>query len=208
MKRLCVTLMVIVVLLSVGLPVTVCAAETDNTQTVTIRGLEIDESKASFTFTVNVEADDSYAGAEFGAFCSKGVQITSVESSGGTVVGPIQANGLVWFSFFDGENSFEGTQSMTVYGSYEVGQESAIKISDINIYSIQADEYITTSVKDNVEVQISTGTESLSEVVEDSDINIMLLVALLLVVVAIAIIIFVYIKITLKRKKGETDKNV
>ena len=207
MKRLCMIMTVVMLLLFVGMPISVYAEEAENGTTVTVDELTVDETNASFSFIVNIETDEAYAGAEFGAFCSQGVEITSVESSCDSLAGPTQANGLVWFSFFDGENSFNGKQSVTVYGSYEIGQESAVKFSDIKIYSINANEYITTSVEDDVDVQISKGVQKTTEVDKENDMNILLLLALVLVIVATAVIMFIYIKKN-KVKKGETDKNV
>lgn len=207
MKRLCVIMTVVMLLLFVSMPISVCAVENENKTIVTIDDLTVDETNASFSFIVNIETDEAYAGAEFGAFCSQGVEITSVESSCDSLAGPTQANGLVWFSFFDGENSFNGKQSVTVYGSYEIGQESAVKFSDIKIYSINANEYITTSVEDDVDVQISKGVQKTTEVDKENDMNILLLLALVLVVVVTMVVMFIYIKKN-KVKKGETDKNV
>lgn len=207
MKRLCVIMTVVMLLMFVSMPISVCAVENENKTIVTIDDLTVDETNASFSFIVNVETDEVYAGAEFGAFCSKGVEITSVESSCDSLAGPTQANGLVWFSFFDGENSFNGKQSVTVYGSYEVGQESAVKFSDIKIYSINANEYITTFVEGDVDVQISKGATKITEVEKEDGINIILLLALVLVVVVTTVVMFIYIKKN-KVKKGETDKNV
>lgn len=207
MKRLCVIMTVVMLLLFVSMPISVCAVENENKTIVAIDDLTVDETNASFSFIVNVETDEVYAGAEFGAFCSKGVEITSVESSCDSLAGPTQANGLVWFSFFDGENSFNGKQSVTVYGRYEVGQESAVKFSDIKIYSINANEYITTSVEGDVDVQICKGATKITEVEKEDGINIILLLALVLVVVVTTVVMFIYIKKN-KVKKGETDKNV
>ena len=206
MKRLCVIMTVVMLLLFVSMPISVCAVENENKTIVTIDDLTVDKTNASFSFIVNVETDEAYAGAEFGAFCSQGVEITSVESSCDSLAGPTQANGLVWFSFFDGENSFNGKQSVTVYGSYEVGQESAIKFSDIKIYSINANKYITTTVEGDVDVQISKGVQKTTEVVKENDMNILLLLALVLVIVVTTVVMFIYIKKN-KVKKGETDKN-
>ena len=194
MKKLCVIMTVVMLLLFVSMPISVCAEENENKTIVTIDELTVDETNASFSFIVNIETDEAYAGAEFGAFCSQGVEITSVESSCDSLAGPTQANGLVWFSFFDGENSFNGKQSVTVYGSYEVGQESAVKFSDIKIYSINANEYITTSVEDDVDVQISKGVQKTTEVDKKNDMNILLLLALVLVVVVTMVVMFIYIK--------------
>lgn len=207
MKRLCVIMTVVMLLLFVSMPISVCAVENENKTIVTIDELTVDKTNASFSFIVNVETDEAYAGAEFGAFCSQGVEITSVESSCDSLAGPTQANGLVWFSFFDGENSFNGKQSVTVYGSYEVGQESAIKFSDIKIYSINANKYITTTVEGDVDVHISKGVQKTTEVVKENDMNILLLLALVLVIVVTTVVMFIYIKKN-KVKKGETDKNV
>lgn len=207
MKRLCVIMTVVMLLLFVSMPISVCAVENENKTIVTIDDLTVDKTNASFSFIVNVETDEAYAGAEFGAFCSKGVEITSVESSCDSLAGPTQANGLVWFSFFDGENSFNGKQSVTVYGSYEVGRESAIKFSDIKIYSINANKYITTTVEGDVDVQISKGVQKTTGVVKENDMNILLLLALVLVIVVTTVVMFIYIKKN-KVKKGETDKNV
>ena len=207
MKRLCVIMTVVMLLLFASMPISVFAEENENKAIVTIDDLTVDKTNASFSFIVNVETDEAYAGAEFGAFCSQGVEITSVESSCDSLAGPTQANGLVWFSFFDGENSFNGRQSVTVYGSYEVGQESAIKFSDIKIYSINANKYITTTVEGDVDVQISKGVQKTTGVVKENDMNILLLLALVLVIVVTTVVMFIYIKKN-KVKKGETDKNV
>lgn len=207
MKRLCVIMTVVMLLLFASMPISVFAEENENKAIVTIDDLTVDKTNASFSFIVNVETDEAYAGAEFGAFCSKGVEITSVESSCDSLAGPTQANGLVWFSFFDGENSFNGKQSVTVYGSYEVGRESAIKFSDIKIYSINANKYITTTVEGDVDVQISKGVQKTTGVVKENDMNILLLLALVLVIVVTTVVMFIYIKKN-KVKKGETDKNV
>ena len=207
MKRVCVIMTVVMLLLFVSMPISVFAVENENKTIVTIDDLTVDKTNASFSFIVNVETDEAYAGAEFGAFCSQGVEITSVESSCDSLAGPTQANGLVWFSFFDGENSFNGKQSVTVYGRYEVGQESAVKFSDIKIYSINANKYITTTVEGDVDVQISKGVQKTTEVVKENDMNILLLLALVLVIVVTTVVMFIYIKKN-KVKKGETDKNV
>lgn len=207
MKRLCVIMTVVMLLLFASMPISVFAEENENKAIVTIDDLTVDKTNASFSFIVNVETDEAYAGAEFGAFCSQGVEITSVESSCDSLAGPTQANGLVWFSFFDGENSFNGKQSVTVYGSYEVGRESAIKFSDIKIYSINANKYITTTVEGDVDVQISKGVQKTTGVVKENDMNILLLLALVLVIVVTTVVMFIYIKKN-KVKKGETDKNV
>ncbi|MEE1281740.1 MAG: hypothetical protein UHK60_05735 [Acutalibacteraceae bacterium] len=207
MKRLCVIMTVVMLLLFASMPISVFAEENENKAIVTIDDLTVDKTNASFSFIVNVETDEAYAGAEFGAFCSQGVEITSVESSCDSLAGPTQANGLVWFSFFDGENSFNGKQSVTVYGSYEVGQESAIRFSDIKIYSINANKYITTTVEGDVDVQISKGVQKTTGVVKENDMNILLLLALVLVIVVTTVVMFIYIKKN-KVKKGETDKNV
>ena len=62
MKRLCVIMTVVMLLLFVSMPISVCAVENENKTIVTIDDLTVDETNASFSFIVNVETDEAYAG--------------------------------------------------------------------------------------------------------------------------------------------------
>lgn len=114
-----------------------------NATTVKVVSTEVgvDQESGSFSFELQICNDEPYAGAEFGVFCSQGVEITSVSSSAGSVTGPKEANGLVWFGFFDGEDSFKGEISVTVEGSSPTGCDAAVLIQDVKIYSVGEQEY-------------------------------------------------------------------
>ena len=64
---------------------------------VTTSELTVDKETGGFSFQINIVSQKAYAGAEFGVICSEGTEITSVESMAGSMTGPKESNGLVWF---------------------------------------------------------------------------------------------------------------
>lgn len=177
------------------------AAEDGPAVTVPRTEIPVDQTTGAFSFTVEIESLESYAGAEFGIICSQGTQITSVSSTGGTVTGPQAANGLVWFGFFDGADSFTGTTTVTVEGTCEIGTEGAVVLRDVSVYTIGEQEYITTDVPCGTVVNLHSGpveTEASAadpgETPEQLDMNVLMLLICLLVIAAAVAGTLIYIR--------------
>lgn len=116
--------------------------------TVSVPETEIllEPSGGRYSFTIEIDSQTPYAGAEFGVFCSQGTEITSVTVSGGSVTGPQAADGLIWFGFFEGSDSFTGTATVTIEGQCQAGADGAIAIQDVKLYTIGAQEYTSTAI--------------------------------------------------------------
>ena len=136
----------------------VLAAENTVEANVSVADIQVDGAKGTYSFVISVDTTDAYAGAEFGVFCSEDVEITSVKCSAGSQTGPTEANGLVWFGYFAGEDKFSGSKTITVEGTFEAGKESALKIQDIRIYTIGDGEYATTNVEGGMIVKLNSNS--------------------------------------------------
>ena len=123
---------------------------------VTTSELTVDKETGGFSFQINIVSQKAYAGAEFGVICSEGTEITSVESMAGSMTGPKESNGLVWFGFYEGEDSFSGETTITVKGNFKAGTESAIVIQDIKIYTVVEQEYSTTSIDGGMIINLNS----------------------------------------------------
>lgn len=136
------------------LPVSAAAAGAVPTVSVSGTEVPVDQTDGSFRFHIAIDAPENYAGAEFGVICSQGTEITAVSAAGGSVTGPQKANGLVWFGFFDGEDSFSGTTTVTVEGTCEIGTDCAVVIQDVSIYTIGDEVYASTDVASGIVVNL------------------------------------------------------
>ena len=126
-------------------------------------------------------------------------------STAGSVTGPKESSGLVWFGFFDGEDSFCEEVTVTVEGNYEPGNESAIVVQDIKIYTIGDQEYASTYLDGGFVVNISS--DSVQEIFpeepeekDDNGISVIVLIACCVVIAAGAAGALVYKK---KKPRGE-----
>lgn len=167
--------------------------------------ISMDEESGEYSFEINIDSQEAYAGAEFGIICSQGTEVTSVMSTAGSVTGPKESSGLVWFGFFDGEDSFCEEVTVTVEGNYEPGKESAIVVQDIKIYTIGDQEYASTYLDGGFVVNISSDSvqEILPEEPEEKDdngISVIVLIACCVVIAAGAAGALVYKK---KKPRGE-----
>lgn len=182
-------------------PIVVSAAENGPAVFVPRTEVAVDQSSGQFRFAIEIDAPENYAGAEFGVICSQGTEITAVSCSGGSVTGPQKANGLVWFGFFDGEDSFSGTTTVTVTGTCGIGADGAVVIQDASLYTIGQQEYITTDIEcgtvvnlrcEPVETEVST--QASEETPEQLDIDVPMLSICLLVIAAAAAGALIYRK--------------
>ena len=99
--------------------------------------------------TLWVENDGPYAGAEFGLQCGQGVTIEKVtyDQAGLSAAGPTEARGLTWFSFFAGDNRFEGRVTATVTLRYTGEENINIMVQYVSLYKkdgVRIDEELLT----------------------------------------------------------------
>ena len=134
MKKVLTTLLCVLVLIAI-LPGSVAAAQITPVVVVPETEIAVDQTTGAFRFTMELMTEKPYAGAEFGLICSQGVQITAVSAADGTVTGPQAANGLIWFGYFAGEDSFSDTNTLTIEGTCEIGREGAVIIRDARQYT-------------------------------------------------------------------------
>lgn len=107
-------------------------------------GAAVDQQTGSFSFDIRIDAPSKYAGMEFGVYCSEGCRITSVSYDvEASSTGPKEANGLTWFGFFDGEDSFSGPVTVSVQGTCEIGKDGAVAVRDVKEYTIGNGEYVS-----------------------------------------------------------------
>lgn len=185
------------------------AAESAQEFDVTTRDISVDKESGKYSFEICINTSESYAGAEFGVICSEGTEITSISSDAESMTGPKEANGLVWFGFFEGEDSFSGEMVVTVEGSYEPETESAMVIQDIKIYTVGDQEYTSESLDAGMIVNLNADsvTENTEVPAEDKGINIVVLLAVFMVIVAVAVIVLIYMRKMRGERKNVFQKN-
>lgn len=159
----------------------------------------VDEQSGTYSFEISVDAKEHYAGAEFGLICSQGVEINAVDSEADSMTGPKEANGLVWFGYFDGEDAFYGPMTVIVEGTYNAKMDSAVVIRDTRVYTIGEEEYATTDLESGTVINLSEGTviENTGVPSGDNGINMIGLLAIFMVIGAIVTSVLIY-----KKKKG------
>ncbi|MGN0334231.1 MAG: hypothetical protein ACI4DV_01020 [Lachnospiraceae bacterium] len=121
---------------------------------------EVDQTSGEFRFQIQVESEEAYAGAEFGVICSEGTEINSISCEKGTATGPREADGLVWFGFFDGEDSFTEVTALTVEGICRPKEDSAVMIQDARIYTVGDQEYQSTALESEEIVFLTEAPET------------------------------------------------
>lgn len=152
---------------------------------ITTANITVNEDTGAYSFDLIVDSENPYAGAEFGVICNPGTEVTSVACTEGSLTGPKEANGLVWFGFFDGEDSFSGETVMTVEGTFEAGKDAAIAIQDIKLYTIGDEEYISTSLEGGMMVELYKTPQNVMEKVKDSGISVPILIGCCVVIAAV-----------------------
>ena len=205
MKKMLCILVCLVCLLAVP----VHAADAVPSVVIPATEVAVDQTNGSFSFDMEVQSTEGYAGAEFGVICSQGTVITAVFAADGTVTGPKEANGLTWFGYFAGEDRFSGTNTITVQGTCEIGREGAVAIQDASVYTVGQQDYASTKVDCGAVVKLRTEPvrQSILDIPELSadefDIGALMLIAGFLVIAAVLAGVLIYIKYKhhTKRKK-------
>ena len=207
-KKLCVLICLICLLV-----IPVHAVDTMPMVFIPATEIEVDQTDGSFSFDIEIQSDDLYAGAELGVICSQGTVITAVSSTDGTVTGPKAAGGLIWFGYFAGEDCFSGTNTVTVQGTCEIGQEGAVAIQDISVYTVGQQNYASTKVDCGVVVNLRTEPvrQPIFEIPELSadefDIGAQMLIAGLLVIAAVLAGALIYSKYKHHTKHKKENEN-
>ena len=86
--------------------------------------------------TLSIEENSPYAGAEFGVQCGAGVTVEKVEydRAGVSSAGPADARGLTWFSFFAGDNRFQGKITATLTVRYTGEGNGSLAVQYVSLY--------------------------------------------------------------------------
>lgn len=103
----------------------------------TVDSLTLDEGQTQVVLPITVSADKPYAGAEFALRCGEGVTVKSVSYSGKNIssAAPTQAGGYIWFSYFDGENSFNGNITASVTLQYSSKENTTVVLHTVSLYT-------------------------------------------------------------------------
>ena len=86
--------------------------------------------------TLSIEENSPYAGAEFGVQCGAGVTVEKVEydRAGVSSAGPADARGLTWFSFFAGDNRFQGKTTVALTVRYTGEGNGSLSVQYVSLY--------------------------------------------------------------------------
>lgn len=120
--------------------------------------IEVNQETGEFAFDIELHADEKFAGLEVGLICGDGCEISdtsyNVEAS---EIEPTTAQGLTWFGFFEGEDSFIGDVVITIEGTCEEGKDSAISIQDIKKCTAGNEEFKQEYISVNEVVTLKNG---------------------------------------------------
>lgn len=166
---------------------------------VSTANVVVDKETGEYSFDICIDSQDGYAGAEFGVICSDGTEVSSIASKAGSITGPKEANGLVWFGFFDGEDSINGEATITVEGTLDTESDAAIVIQDAKVYTIGDQEYASTPLECGMMIELYKAPVSIMEAVEKSGISATMLIGCCAVIAVAAAGALIYKKRMQKR---------
>lgn len=120
--------------------------------------IEVNQETGEFAFDIELHANEKFAGLEVGLICGDGCEISdtsyNVEAS---EIEPTAAQGVTWFGFFDGEDSFIGDVVITIEGTCEEGKDSAISIQDIKKCTVGNEEFKQEYISVNEVIALKNG---------------------------------------------------
>lgn len=103
--------------------------------------IEVDQQTGEFQVEIEICESTYYAGMEFGMVCGSECEITSVTyDKKVSATGPVESD-LIWFGFFDGEDSFSESFTATVHGTCPIGTDSELALKTVKKYTIGESEY-------------------------------------------------------------------
>ncbi len=99
--------------------------------------LVLKEGETEVVLPITVSINEPYAGAEFALRCGSGVTVKSVSYSSKNVAAaaPTQAGGYIWFSYFDGENSFKEDITASVVLEYNGEENTEVILYSVSLYT-------------------------------------------------------------------------
>lgn len=117
--------------------------------------VEVNQETGEFQFDIVTGAGDAYAGMEFGMACGPECEIVSVEYDREiSATGPVKSD-MTWFGFFDGEDSFTESVTITVLGKCQIGVDSELALKTVKKYIIGDKKYREEEYQVDTRVKLS-----------------------------------------------------
>lgn len=147
-------------------PIVVCAQE-ESPVALSATEVEVNQETGEFQFDILIHESEAYAGMEFGMVCGRGCEIDDIRYDREvSATGPVE-NDMTWFGFFDGEDSFTESMTITVTGTCQVGADSELALKTVKKYTIGDREYREEEYLIDTKVKLSAVMED-TQVAEES----------------------------------------
>lgn len=157
MKKMILALSILVLLAN---PITVDAQE-EMPVSLTNTEIEVNQETGEFQVEITICESAAYAGMEFGMVCGPECEITSVTyDKEVSTTGPVESN-LIWFGFFDGEDSFSESFTATVHGTCRIGADSEMALKTVKKYTIGESEYREEEFTVDTKINLVSETEEM-----------------------------------------------
>lgn len=179
--------------------------------TLPVTQVEVSQETGEFQFDILIEESESYAGMEFGVVCGPECEIDAIRYDrevGAT--GPVESD-MTWFGFFDGEDSFTESMTITVVGTCQIGVDAELALKTVKKYIIGDNEYeeeeylVDTKVKLSAvpeDTQVAEENYSLAEA-EKKGVSISWFTVLCILGTAGIAGVLIYISFSRKAARGE-----
>lgn len=143
----------------------VVSAQQEMPITLSATEVEVNQETGEFQFDIVTGASDAYAGMEFGIVCGPECQIVSVEYDRKiSSTGPVESD-MTWFGFFDGEDSFAESMTITVSGKCQTGVDvSATQVSTGDAEAQVATVAVVDETKAPEQLNVHVGNDASSQV--------------------------------------------
>lgn len=119
----------------------VVSAQEESPVTLSATEVEVNQETGEFQFDILIHESEAYAGMEFGMVCGSECEILTVEYDKEVNTTGLAENDLIWFGFFDGEDSFTESFTATVSGVCKTGADSVMALKTVKKYTIGNSEY-------------------------------------------------------------------
>lgn len=193
-------------------------AQEETPVTIPVEQIIVNQEEGTFSFIIEVNTNEAYAGMEFGMVCGSGCEITSVDYDRNiNSTGPANSD-MIWFGFFDGEDSFTEPITVTVSGTCQKDSDSELALKMVKKYTIGEQQYEEEDYLVDMKVNLSSTKEAVSgEVIQCENEEVPLAVAkskdvgipwpIILGLLGLAVIGGVLIHKFLGLRKAEKEKN-
>lgn len=121
--------------------VSIVQAQEEMPVVLPVTQVEVSQETGEFQFEIHIAESEAYAGMEFGLVCGPGCEITGiVYDREVSATGPVESD-MTWFGFYDGEDSFSNSMTITVSGTCQNGTDSVLTLKTVKKYTIGDSEY-------------------------------------------------------------------